>query len=77
MSMNHDYEIGVALSDSVDKTNVKRSLAEMTLYPVGIKTSLSRKPCIPEKSYHGTLSGSHGRSFRIRHEKSPEAPSGG
>jgi len=26
------------------------------------------------KSYYGTLSGSHGRSFRIRHENSPEAP---
>jgi len=29
------------------------------------------------KSYYGTLSGSRGRFFRIRHEKSPEAlPSG-
>jgi len=46
----------------------------MTSYPVCNKTSFSRKPCIPEKSYYGTLSGSHGRSFRIRHEKLPEAP---
>jgi len=28
------------------------------------------------KSYYGTLSGSRGRSFRIRHEKSLEAPPG-
>jgi len=28
-------------------------------------------------SYYGSLSGSHGRSFRIRHEKSFEAPPGG
>jgi len=28
MSMNHDYETGVALSDSVNKTCVKRPLAE-------------------------------------------------
>jgi len=28
------------------------------------------------KSYYGTLSGSHGRTFRIRHEKSHEAPPG-
>jgi len=26
------------------------------------------------KSYYGTLSGSHGRSFRFRHENLPEAP---
>jgi len=29
------------------------------------------------KSYYGTISGSHGRFFRIRHEKSPETPPGG
>jgi len=31
------------------------------------KTSLSRKPCIPDKkTYYGTLSGSHAPSFRER-----------
>jgi len=49
----------------------------MTSYPVGNTTSLSLKPCVREKSYYGTLSGSHARSFRIPHEKSPEAPPGG
>jgi len=29
------------------------------------------------KSYYGTLYGSHGRSFRMRHKKSSEAPPGG
>jgi len=28
------------------------------------------------KSYYGTLSGSHGQTFRIRHEKSRETPPG-
>jgi len=49
----------------------------MTSFPVGNNTSLSRKPCIPDKSYSGTLSGSHDRSFTIRHEKLPEAPPSG
>jgi len=49
----------------------------MTSYPVGNKTSLSHKPRIADKSYYGTLSGSHGRSYRIRHGKSPETPPGG
>jgi len=48
----------------------------ITSYLVGNETSLSRKPCIPDKSYYWTLSGSHGRTFRIRHEKSREAPPG-
>jgi len=142
VSMNHDYETGVALWDSVKKTCVKRPPAEksrwrhihlamkpryfgsrasqmksywgtlsgnnvpfiiirhenspeappsgeitMTSHPACNKTSLSRKPCIPDKKL---LWGSHGRTFRIRyywspslwnsrsfrihHKKSPEAP---
>jgi len=44
----------------------------MTSYTVGNKTSLSWKPCIVDKKLlYGSLSGSHSRSFRIRHEKSP------
>jgi len=49
----------------------------MTSYPVSNNTSLSRKTCIQIKSYFGTLSGSHGRSSRIRRVKSPEASLGG
>jgi len=48
----------------------------MTSYPVGNKTSKSRKPYIADKKYYRTLTGSHGRSYRIRYEKSPEAPPG-
>jgi len=50
----------------------------MTSYTAGNKTSLCRKPCIPDKkSYYGTLSGCHGRSFRSRHEKVRAALPGG
>jgi len=129
VSMNHDYETEVALSDFVNNTCVKRSLAEksrwchirlaikprylgnhasqikryygmlsgsrgrsfrishekspetlpsgevtMTSYPPCNKTSLSRKPCIPDKNYYRTLAGSHGRSFRIRHKNRLRRP---
>jgi len=49
----------------------------MTSYPACNKTSLSRKPCIRDKNLLWTLWGSHGRSFRIRHEISHETPPGG
>jgi len=49
----------------------------MTSYPACNETSLSRKPCIRDKCWYGTLTGSNARSFRIRHENSPEAPPGG
>jgi len=42
----------------------------MTSYPARKKT-LSRKPCIADKSYYGSLSKSHRRSIRIRHEAAP------
>jgi len=42
MSMNHDYETGVALSDSVKTTCEENT---MKSYPVGNKSWLSRKPC--------------------------------
>jgi len=38
----------------------------MTSYPACNKASLSGKPCIPDKSYYITLSGSHGGCFRIQ-----------
>jgi len=131
VSMNHDYENVVTFSHFVNKTCVKRPLAEksrwrhirlaikprnlgnhasqiksyyrtlswshgrsfrichkkspeappsgkitMTSYPVGNETSLSRKPCVPDEKFIWTLSVSHGRSFRNRHENLPEAPPG-
>jgi len=45
----------------------------LTSYPACNKTSFILKLCTPFKSYYGTLSGSHGRSFRICHEKLPKA----
>jgi len=78
MSMNHDYETGVALSDSFQISfkiceSPNSGEITMTSFPVGNKTSLSRKPYIQLKNNYGTLSGSHGCSFRIRPENSPEA----
>jgi len=80
MSMHHDYETGVALSDSINKTCVKCPLAEKLRWR---HIRLTIKPCYLGNhaskilSYYGSLSGSHGRSFRILHEKLPEAPPGG
>jgi len=50
----------------------------MTSYMACNKPSLSWMLCIPYiKSGYGTQSGSHIRSFRIRHEKSLEVPPSG
>jgi len=71
MSMRHGYETD---SDSENKTCVKCPL-------VGLEESTRRhirlaiKPrylgnhASEIKSYYGTLFGSHGLSFRVRHEK--------
>jgi len=50
----------------------------MTSYPVGNKTSLSRKPYIADKKLlYISLSGCYGRSLRTLHEKVRAAPPGG
>jgi len=80
MSMNHDKETGDALLDSVNKTFVKRPLAEKSRWRhirLAIKPRYLGNHACQIKSYYRTLSGSHDRSFRIRHKKSPEAPSTG
>jgi len=67
------------LHNSSWKKGVKRhpgGKMTMTSYPACNKTSLYWIPCILDKHF-GSLSGSHGRSFRIRYEKSCEAPPGG
>jgi len=80
VSMNHDYETGVALSDSVYKTFVKSPLAEKSRWhhiQLAIKPSyLGNHASQIKKSYYGSLSGSHGLSFRNRHEKVRAAPPG-
>jgi len=80
VSMNHDYEIGVALSDSVNKTCVKRPLADKSRWRHNrfkIKPHFLANHASQMNSYYGMLAGIHDHSFRIRYEKSPEAPPGG
>jgi len=80
ISMNHDYETGVALSDFINKTCAKRPLAEKSLwrhFRLAIKPRYLRNHASQFKNYYRTLSGSHGLSFKIRHENSSEAPPGG
>jgi len=80
ISMNHDYETMDALSDSVNKTCVKRHLAEKSRWRhirLAIKPRYLGNHASQIKCYYGTLLGSHAHSFRIRHEKSRAAPPGG
>jgi len=80
MSMNHDCQAWIAFSDSVKKTCVKRCLAEKSRcrhIRLAIKPRYLGNHASQIKGYYGLLSESHGRSFRIRHEKSREAPPGG
>jgi len=79
--MDHYKEVMLALSESVMKSRLKRLLTEKSPshhIRLAIKPRFIRNHASQIKlSLYGTLSGSHGRSFRIRHEKSPEAPPGG
>jgi len=78
--MEHYQEVMVALSESVIKNILKRSLAEISRRR---HIRLAKKPrylgnhASQIKSYYRTLSGSDGRSFRIRQEKSLNAPPSG
>jgi len=70
----------VALSESVMKNCLKRPLAETLRWRhirLAIRPRYLGNHASQIKSYYGSLSGSHGRSFRIRQEKMPEAPPGG
>jgi len=80
MSMNHDYETWVALSDSVNKTCVKCLIAEKSWWRhirLAVKPRYLGNHASQIKSCNGTLSGTYARFFRIRHEKTHEAPPGG
>jgi len=73
-------EVTVALSESVMKICLKRPLAEKLWWRhigFAIKPCYLRNHASQIKSYYRTLSGSYGRSFRIRHKKLPEAPLSG
>jgi len=75
--MDHYQEVMVALSEPAMKNRLKRPLAAKSRWR---HIRLAIIPCYlgnhasQIKIYYGMLSGSRGRSFRIRHEKSPEAP---
>jgi len=69
-----------ALSESVMKIRLKRTLAQKSRWRdihLAIKPRYLENHASQIKSYYGTLSGSHGRSFRIRHENVLEATPGG
>jgi len=73
-------EVMVALSESVMKICLKRPLAEKSWWRhirFAIKPRYLGYHASQIKSYYRTLSGSHGRFFRIRPKKSPEAPLSG
>jgi len=65
----------VALSESVIKNRLKRPLAEKSWWRhirLAIKPRYLENHASQINIYYGTLARSCGRSFRIRHEKSPE-----
>jgi len=69
----------IAHSETVIKNGLKRPLAEKSRWRhirLAIKPRNLGNHASQIKSYYWTLSGSHGRTFRIRHEKSREAPPG-
>jgi len=78
--MKRYQKVLVALLESVIKIRLKRPQAEKSRWR---HIRLAIKPCYLEshasqlKIYNGTLAGSHGRSFRIRHKNSPETPPSG
>jgi len=80
VTMERYREVMVALLESVIRNRLKRPLAEDWRWR---HIRLAKKPhylanhASQIKIYYGTLSGSHGRSYRIRHGKSPETPPGG
>jgi len=73
-------EIMVALLESVKKLCLKRPLVEKSRWRyirLAVKSRYLGNHTSQIKSYYRTLSGSHGRSFRIRHKKLSEAPPSG
>jgi len=70
----------VALSESVKKNLLKHPLADKSRWRhilLAIKPRYLRNHASQIKSYYGTLSGSHGRFFRIRHKKLRAVPPSG
>jgi len=76
MSMNHDYETGVALSDSDNKSSPLAEKSRWRHIRLAIKPRYLKNHASQIKSYCWSLSGSYDCSSVIRHEKSHEAPPG-
>jgi len=75
--MERYQQVMVALSECVMKIRLKCSLAVKSRWRhirLAIKPRYLGNHASQIKSYYESLSGSHGRSFRIRHGKSREAP---
>jgi len=80
VTMERYQKVMVALSESVMKKYVQRPLADKSRrchirLPIKPRYLGNHESLI--KSYHDSVPGSHYRFFRIRHEKSREAPPGG
>jgi len=76
VTMERYQEVMITLLASVMKNRLKRPLAEKSWWRhirLTIKPRYLGNHASQIKIEYGTLSGSHGRSFRIRHEKSLEA----
>jgi len=76
VTIEPNQEVMVALSETVIKNHLKHLLAEDWRW-CHIRFKIT--PYLPNhasqiKSYYGTLSGSHGRSFRIRHKNRLKRP---
>jgi len=80
VTMERYQEVMVALSECVMKNRLKRSMAANSRWHhirLAIKPRYLGNHAYLIKSYYWSLSGSHDRSFRIRHEKLREASPGG
>jgi len=78
--MEQYEEVMVALSESIMKNCLKRPWRRNQDDVISYLQTKERNlvnHTSQIKSYYGSLSGSQGRSFRIRHEKTREAPLGG
>jgi len=80
VGMERYQEVTFALSESVKKKSPEAPLVEKSQWShirLAVKPRYLGNNASHIKSYYGTLSGIHGRSFRIRHKNSPEAPPSG
>jgi len=68
--MEHYEELMVALSEFIMQNYLQRPQAAKSRWRDILFVIEARSHALQIKSYYGTLSGSHGRTFKIRHENS-------